>query len=48
MLARDHLQLSALRGGRIELDTDVEHGALHRVATHAAVTVPGKVGQAPR
>ena len=32
----------------IELDPDVEHGALHRVATHAAIAMPGQVGQAPR
>ena len=31
--------------GGIELDPDVEHRALHRVPSHAAVAVPGQVGQ---
>ena len=40
------MQLPGSRVGGVELDADVEHRALDRVATHAAVTVPREVGQA--
>jgi hypothetical protein len=43
--ACDHLELTRRRGGRIELDPDVEHRALHRVPAHPAVAVPGQVGE---
>ncbi len=43
MRARDHAELAGLWRRGIELDADVEHGALHRVATHAAVAMPRKI-----
>src|SRR5438067_5181784 len=46
MRSGDHVQLAGVCSGGVELDADVEHGALHRMTTRAAVAVPGKVGQA--
>ena len=39
-------ELTGGGGGLVELDADVEHGALDGMATHAAVAVPGEIGQA--
>ena len=48
MRACDHLELSRSCGGRVQLDPDVEHRALDRVAAHPAIAVPGQISEAGR
>ena len=42
----DHEELSGSGGRRVELDADVQHRALDGVPAHAAVAVPGQIGEA--